>query len=289
MDIDLLTQRISDLRLIQLLMPTASEKRFMDQAWLSSYFHLPVRSTFGLRFYPITNDLIPQLSKQISDFDPFNSFCFKLHQCCSSYYISVFGFSEPSCLALLQSWGAAVKRGDYYSAPTYFHRFLSASNLPFDLSLSCFHVLQSILDIFSFDLLYTWQISFLLPSACSVDFMSRLASSGISGQSFIYYVELSGPGSDSLDSLEKLTVYLRSELSILDLLNWFDDFLVILGLDALIDVSYSQTYGHLIRPGLFLQRGFAGLKQLLSLTGKIDCYYHHELNYAYGIQDSLPL
>jgi hypothetical protein len=289
MELAALTQRISDLRVLQMLLPTANEKRFMDQAWLSSFFHLPVRSTFGIRFYPISEDLIPQLSKQINDFVPFNSFCFKLHQCCSSCYISEFGFSDPSSLELLQFWGEAVERGDYYSTPSYFHRFLSVSNMPFSPSLSSFRVLQSILEAFSPDLLYTWQLSFLVPSACSVDLLSRLASSGFADQSLIFYVELSGPSSNSQDCLEKFTVYLHSQLSVLNIMNFFDDFLVVLGLDSLKDVSYSQNYGHMIQPGFFLQRGFAGLKKILSLTGKIDFYYRQELKYAFGIHDSLPL
>jgi hypothetical protein len=286
MNLDYLSEKITNLRIRQLLYPSASEKRFLTQEGLARVFHLPVPSSFGLRFYPLSLDLSEQLYRQIGDFDPFNLLCIQFQQCCRSYYLDNRGSFSWDCVDLLDEWGAALRRGEYYSTSTYFGRFADRCALPICFNGAQFLPLRTSLDLVPLSLFCTWQISFFLDQSNAVDCLYRLSVSHFFQDCLIEYVEIIEPRSGLPAGYEKLTIYLNSKLEIGDVELFLDEFFGILACDEFCAPLVSHVFGHLVRPYVSLQRGFVGLKLLLRLLGLLNSYYDPEFAFAYPRHDA---
>ena len=282
MDLDYLSEKIANLRIRQLLYPSESEKRFLIQERLFQVFHLPVPSSFGLRFYPFSLDLSEQLYRQICDFVPFNILCFKLQQCCHGYYLDNRGSFPWDCLDLLDEWGAAVTRGEYYRTSTYFGKFADSCALPILFNDTHFLPLHVSLDLVPRSLFYTWQLSFFLNKMHAVDCLFWLSRSQFFQDSSIEYVEIIESTSGLPAGYDKLTIYLNSKLEVGDLALFLDEFFDVFDSDHFCVPQVRHDFGHLVRPYMSLQRGFVGLKLLLRLLGFINIYYDLEFTFAYA-------
>jgi hypothetical protein len=286
MDFDYLSDRIANLRIRQLLLPSESEQRFLGQEWLTQTFHSPVPSSFGLRFYPVSRGLNEQLYGQIGDFEKFNRLCFILLRCCQGYYFDNRVSFSRDCDELLDEWDTAIGRGDYYCTSTYFAAFAEGCLSSMCFNSAHFKPLHAGLELLPRSLFNNWQISFLLDQSNSADCLSRLSMTHLFKNGSFDYVEIVKPKGDLLAGLEKLTIYLRSELEIGDIVIFLDDFRAIFGSDMFYAPSGRHDFGHQVRPCVSLQRGFVGLKLLLRLLGLITFYYDSEYNYAYTRHDA---
>lgn len=271
---DNLNHAITELRCRQLINPHSFEALLLSDSTYCRNYHCPVPNNNTFRLIPNTCDLIESLTEQRHDFSGVNRLSTSLYKCTDRLLSEHPSLRNPSTDQILSEWAHSINRHIFHKSATYYDLIEYHSGTKDIHKHEHFNKSRSYARQLSDSILFKWQLAYIITvedlvySISSREFLKSVQPSKL------LFIDLKPSKSENHNTKKYcfVQIYLSSLLRLEDVQQIAH---VVASGSRLLHNKLKENdgYTNLILPGISIQQGFNGLKDLLRCLGLLAIYY----------------